>query len=93
MYTREEKLKIHQRIGVTKQVYQILRREKQKHRISMAKIVCNLVLQNLNKKSSSKNPVLNGASPQKKSVALGMLPPPQSDFPQNQKEMNGVTPQ
>jgi hypothetical protein len=51
MYTREENLKIFKRIGVTKEVYGILRNKKmesikKKSKISMAKIICNLVLEN-----------------------------------------------
>ena len=43
----ELKLKIHQRIGVTKEVYEILRREKRKQKKSMAQIICDLVLKYL----------------------------------------------
>jgi len=50
MYTREENLKIFKRIGVTKDVYCVLRNIKmesikKKRKISMAKIICNLVLE------------------------------------------------
>lgn len=44
MYTREEKLEIYQRIGITEEVYNILREIKRKEKISMAKIICNLVI-------------------------------------------------
>jgi len=44
MYKREEKLDIYRRIGVTKDVYVILRKRKSKTKISMAKLICNLVL-------------------------------------------------
>ena len=45
MYTREEELDIYRRIGVTKDVYEILRKQKRKTKLSMAKLICNLVLQ------------------------------------------------
>jgi len=44
MYSPEERLKIHKRIGITKPVYRILREQKRKQKISMAKIICNLVI-------------------------------------------------
>jgi len=44
MYKREEELKIHRRIGVTKEVYDVLRKQKRKTKFSMAKLICNLVL-------------------------------------------------
>lgn len=50
MYTREEELEIAARIGVTKEVYDILRKEKTKQQISLAKIVCNLILEKYGKK-------------------------------------------
>ena len=43
-YKREEKLNIYRRIGVTKLVYNLLRKQKRKTKLSMAKDVCNLVL-------------------------------------------------
>lgn len=45
MHEKEEELKIHQRVGVTKEVYRILRKRKTRLGISMSKIVCNLVLE------------------------------------------------
>lgn len=43
-YKREEKLILTNRIGVTKEVYGLLRKRKRKTKISMAKYICNLVL-------------------------------------------------
>jgi hypothetical protein len=50
MYSNEEQLDIAQRIGVTQEVYDLLREEKRRlakigQKQSMAKIVCNLVLE------------------------------------------------
>jgi len=45
-YKKEEKLKLEKKIYVTDEVYDILREEKKKQGISMAKIVCNMVLEN-----------------------------------------------
>ncbi len=45
MYDREIKLELTARIGVTKEVYQLLRQERRKQKISMAKIICNLILE------------------------------------------------
>lgn len=50
MYTREEELEIYARIGVTEEVYEILKAEKRRlgkmgKKMSMAKLVCNLVLE------------------------------------------------
>lgn len=44
-YPRELKLVIYRRIGVTKQVYEILRLNKRQNKISMAKYICNLVME------------------------------------------------
>lgn len=44
MYSKEENLEIYKRVGVTKEVYDLLRKEKRRPKISMAKIICNLVL-------------------------------------------------
>lgn len=61
MYTKEEKLEIYRRIGVTKEVYIILRKLKDKEKQSMAKTISNLVLENFDKKSSDKNtPLIKG---------------------------------
>lgn len=45
MYANEERLDLTNRIGVTKAIYEILKVQKKKLKISMAKIVCNLVLE------------------------------------------------
>jgi hypothetical protein len=45
MYDREINLDLTARIGVTKEVYQLLRQERRKQKISMAKIICNLILE------------------------------------------------
>ena len=43
-YSKEEKLNLTKKIFITKEVYEILRKEKSKQKISMAKIVCNLII-------------------------------------------------
>jgi len=47
MYSKEEKLKLTNKIYVTEEVFKILRKQKRKQKISMAKIVCNLVKEKL----------------------------------------------
>ncbi len=54
MYTKEDKLMIHRRIGVTKEVYDILRTKKQREGQSMAKIITNLILKIYGKKDKNK---------------------------------------
>lgn len=54
MYSQEEKLNLYRKIGVTKEVYQILREQKQKSKFSMAKIISNLVLTTYGKNKQSK---------------------------------------
>jgi len=44
MYSKEEQLEIYRRVGITKKVYGILREQKKKQKISMAKIICNLII-------------------------------------------------
>lgn len=44
MYSRDDKLELIQRIGVTQEVYDILRKMKKDQKLSMAKIICNLIL-------------------------------------------------
>ena len=44
MYDPDEMLEQYRSFWVTEEVYAILRLEKRKQKISMAKIVCNLVL-------------------------------------------------
>jgi len=50
MYSDEEYLLVDKRIGITKEVYQIIKKEKKKlreqgRRVSMAKIVCNAIME------------------------------------------------
>lgn len=54
MYTQEEQLVIHKRIGVTEEAYNLLRKHKQKTKFSMAKLISNLVLQTYGKKRNKK---------------------------------------
>jgi hypothetical protein len=49
MYTKEEKLKLAKKVFITDKVYDILREEKKNQKISMAKIVCNLILEKYEK--------------------------------------------
>lgn len=43
MYKPEEKLELYKPVWLTKKEFKILRKQKQKQKISMAKIVCNLI--------------------------------------------------
>lgn len=43
-YSQEEQLEIFARVGVTEEAYNLLRKEKRRTKLSMAKIICNLVL-------------------------------------------------
>ena len=43
-YTKEEKLNLEKQVRVTKKVYNLLREQKREQKISMAKIICNLVI-------------------------------------------------
>lgn len=45
IYRENEELKLHKQIAVTKEVYNILRQQKRKQKISMAKIVCNAIIE------------------------------------------------
>ena len=45
VYQEEEKLELKYKIGVTEKVYLILRKLKKEKKISMAKIICNLILE------------------------------------------------
>lgn len=44
-HTKEELLVLKKKIGITEEVYKILRKQKKKQKISMAKIICNLILE------------------------------------------------
>ena len=52
MYTREEQLEIFARVGVTKEAYELLRKEKRRSKLSMTKIVSELVIKQLINKSN-----------------------------------------
>ena len=45
MYDKEENLKLSRQIRITEEVYNILRKEKTKTKLSLAKIVCNAVIE------------------------------------------------
>lgn len=44
-YKKEENLKLEKQVRITKDVYKILRKQKQEQKISMAKIICNLIIE------------------------------------------------
>lgn len=48
-FTKEEKLELPKQVRVTQEVYDLLRDEKEKQGISMAKIVCNLIIEKYGK--------------------------------------------
>lgn len=48
-YKKEEKLNLEKIVKITRPVYNILRNEKKKQKISMAKIVCNLIIKTYDK--------------------------------------------
>lgn len=48
-YTAEEILKLSKQVAITDEVYKLLKKEKFKQRISMAKIVCNLIIDKYSK--------------------------------------------
>lgn len=45
MYDRKEKLILEKKVYITKEVYSLLRKQKRKQKISMAKLVCNLIIE------------------------------------------------
>ena len=45
IYEKEEKLELTKQVAITEEVYKILRKEKTKQKISLAKIVCNLIIE------------------------------------------------
>ena len=49
MYTKEEKLKLFKPIWITEKEFKTLRKQKTKQGISMAKIVCNLIIKEYEK--------------------------------------------
>jgi len=56
MHEKDEKLKLEKMIWITLESYEILRKQKKEQKISMAKIVCNLILQEYGDESVSKMP-------------------------------------
>jgi predicted CopG family antitoxin len=44
-YTKEEKLNLERTVRITKEAYDLLRNQKRKQKISMAKIICNLIIE------------------------------------------------
>ena len=44
-YTKKEILKLEKKVWITKEIYDILREQKREQKISMAKIICNLVIE------------------------------------------------
>ena len=45
IYEKEERLELTKQVAITEEVYKILRKEKTKQKISLAKIVCNLIIE------------------------------------------------
>jgi len=52
LYDEKERLEIKRLIGVTDKVYKILREQKKRQGISMAKIICNLVLEKYDERAA-----------------------------------------
>lgn len=48
-YTKEEQLNIYARIGITEEAYILLREEKKRRKISLAKITSELIIKQLTK--------------------------------------------
>ena len=44
-YIKEENLKLEKRVWITKEIHKILRKQRKLQKISMAKIVCNLIIE------------------------------------------------
>lgn len=49
IFPKEEKLELPKQVRVTQEVYDILKKQKQKQGISMAKIICTLILEKYGK--------------------------------------------
>lgn len=49
MYSKEEKLELFKPVWITKKEYETLRKEKKKQKMSMAKIICNLIMEKYGK--------------------------------------------
>ena len=45
MYEKEEKLKLFKPVWITEKEYRTLRKQKKEQGISMAKIICNLIIE------------------------------------------------
>ena len=54
MYSKEEKLDLNKKVYITNDVFKILRKQRVKQKISMAKIVCNLILEKYGQSSKTK---------------------------------------
>jgi len=44
-YKKEEKLNLEKQVRITREAYDLLREQKRKQKISLAKIVCNLIVE------------------------------------------------
>lgn len=49
IHKKEEKLELKKKVYITEDVYKLLRQQKTKQKISLAKIVCNLVIEKYDK--------------------------------------------
>ena len=47
-YNKEDRLELTKQVRITEEAYKILREEKKKQGISMAKIICNLIISKFN---------------------------------------------
>lgn len=54
-YSDKEQLRLTDKVFITKEVYKLLRQQKTKQKISMAKIVCNLLINVYGKDVKSNN--------------------------------------
>ncbi len=53
MYTREEQLEIYARVGVTKEAYELLRADKKKQKLSLAKLASTIIINHYNNEKST----------------------------------------
>jgi hypothetical protein len=44
MYTREEQLEIFARVGITEEAYDLLRKDKKKQKLSLAKLASTIII-------------------------------------------------
>lgn len=56
---KKEKLELIEKVYLTEEAYVLLREQKEKQDISMAKIVCNLIIEKYGKKKVFGNPFIN----------------------------------